>query len=150
MMVGCASRPYGFGTGWLFPFKRTSHIFIQENAFENIVSEMAAVSSRPQCVKNVFVNSVCKMWTILFSSQCVDYKCISMLFNMNGPRWFEAMRFSLCLFCQGVICLFICRRRQLTWSRNIIIIMSHQWWVTVVILRNFHIWQLLTIWFHEE
>ena len=21
MAVGCASRPYGFGAGWLFPFK---------------------------------------------------------------------------------------------------------------------------------
>ena len=27
------------------------NIFIQENALENIVSEMAAILSRPQCVK---------------------------------------------------------------------------------------------------
>ena len=28
---------------------RNSNIFIQENAFENVVSEMAAILSRPQC-----------------------------------------------------------------------------------------------------
>ena len=34
-----------------FPnFKRNSYIFIKENAFENVVSEMAAILSRPQCV----------------------------------------------------------------------------------------------------
>ena len=31
--------------------KRNSYIFIQENAFENVVCEMAANLSRPQCVK---------------------------------------------------------------------------------------------------
>ena len=31
-------------------FKQNSHIFIQENAFENIVCEMAAILSRPQYV----------------------------------------------------------------------------------------------------
>ena len=32
-------------------FNRNSNIFIQENAFENIVCEMSAILSRPQCVK---------------------------------------------------------------------------------------------------
>ena len=31
--------------------KRNSYIFIQENTFENVVLEMAAILSRPQCVK---------------------------------------------------------------------------------------------------
>ena len=31
---------------------QNSHIFIQENAFENVVSKMAAIFSRPQCVTN--------------------------------------------------------------------------------------------------
>ena len=31
--------------------KRNSCIFIQENAFENVVCEMASILSRPQCVK---------------------------------------------------------------------------------------------------
>ena len=32
-------------------FNRNSNIFIQENAFESVVCEMAAMLSRPQCVK---------------------------------------------------------------------------------------------------
>ena len=32
--------------------KRNSYIFIQENAFENIVSEIVAILSRPQCVNH--------------------------------------------------------------------------------------------------
>ena len=32
-------------------FNRNSNIFIQENAFESVVCEMAAILSRPQCVK---------------------------------------------------------------------------------------------------
>ena len=30
--------------------KQNSYIFIQENAFENVVCEMVAISSRPQCI----------------------------------------------------------------------------------------------------
>ena len=32
-------------------FSQNSNIFIQENAFESVVCEMAAILSRPQCVK---------------------------------------------------------------------------------------------------
>ena len=32
-------------------FNRNLYIFVQENAFENVVWKMAAISSRPQCVK---------------------------------------------------------------------------------------------------
>ena len=38
-------------------FNRNSHIFIQENAFENVVWKMAAIFSRPQCVKHVSVTN---------------------------------------------------------------------------------------------
>ena len=31
-------------------FNRYSNIFIQENAFENVICEMASILSRPQCV----------------------------------------------------------------------------------------------------
>ena len=34
----------------MWNFNRYSSIFIQENAFENGVCEMASISSRPQCV----------------------------------------------------------------------------------------------------
>ena len=36
-------------------FNRNSNIFIQENAFENVVCEMASILSRPQCVKCILL-----------------------------------------------------------------------------------------------
>ena len=39
-------------------FHWNSYIFIQENAFENVVCEMAVILSRPQCVNQ----SVCGLW----------------------------------------------------------------------------------------
>ena len=38
-------------------FNRNSNIFIQENGFECVVCEMAAILSRPQCV-NVTIEDV--------------------------------------------------------------------------------------------
>ena len=32
--------------------EQNSYIFIQENAYENVVCQMAAILSRPQCVNN--------------------------------------------------------------------------------------------------
>ena len=34
-------------------FQSNSYIFIQQNPFENVVSKMTAIFSRPQCVKTV-------------------------------------------------------------------------------------------------
>ena len=39
-------------------YNRNSNIFIQENAFENLVCEMAAILSRPQCVKKMILSDV--------------------------------------------------------------------------------------------
>ena len=36
--------------------KRNSYIFVQENAFENVVCEMAAILSQPQCVNPAHVS----------------------------------------------------------------------------------------------
>ena len=36
-------------------FNRKSYIFIQENAFENVVSQMAAILSQPQCVESIII-----------------------------------------------------------------------------------------------
>ena len=36
-------------------FYRNSNIFIQENALENVVCEMASILSRPQCVKEIII-----------------------------------------------------------------------------------------------
>ena len=39
-------------------FNRNSNIFIQENAFESVVCEMAAMLSRPQCVNHTIITSI--------------------------------------------------------------------------------------------
>ena len=39
--------------------QQNSHIFIQENAFENIVCKMAAILSQPQCIKLIVFNNHC-------------------------------------------------------------------------------------------
>ena len=44
-------EPLGKKLQW--NFNRNSNIFIQENAFESVVCEMAAILSRPQCVKSL-------------------------------------------------------------------------------------------------
>ena len=52
------------GTNCSEILKQNSHIFIQENAFENIVCEMAAILSRPQSIKgSVFIwLPNCQVW----------------------------------------------------------------------------------------
>ena len=42
--------------------KRNSYIFIQENAFENVVWRMAAILSRPQCVNSLKPGLVFYLW----------------------------------------------------------------------------------------
>ena len=48
--------------------KRNSYIFIQENAFENIVCEMAAIFSRPQCVKLVPIMAIANQRQAIIST----------------------------------------------------------------------------------
>ena len=48
------------GTKFKWNLNRNSYVFIQENSFENVVCEMAAILSRPQCVKTLHY------WVILF------------------------------------------------------------------------------------
>ena len=43
-------------------FNRNSNIFIQENVFESVVCEMAAMLSRPQCVKAISQNCLHVAW----------------------------------------------------------------------------------------
>ena len=40
-----------FGNKLQWKFNWNSYIFIKENAFENVVWKMVAISSQPQCVK---------------------------------------------------------------------------------------------------
>ena len=44
-----------FGNKLQWNFNKNSYIFIQENAFENVVWKMATISSRPQCVKLILI-----------------------------------------------------------------------------------------------
>ena len=42
------------GTNFSEILRRNSYIFIQENSFENVVCEMAAILSRPQWVNTIW------------------------------------------------------------------------------------------------
>ena len=46
-------------------FNRNSNIFIQENALEHVVCEMASILSRPQCVNGLIVSALCCSWFVL-------------------------------------------------------------------------------------
>ena len=50
-------------------FDQNSNILIQENAFESFVCEMAAILSRPQCVKHDLIFS-----TQMFQSKTEQFK----------------------------------------------------------------------------
>ena len=51
-------------------FNRNSDIFIQENAFESVVCEMAAILSRPQCVNSLWCSYT--TWHHLSGSSWVE------------------------------------------------------------------------------
>ena len=64
----CPAPSHDLGQSWnivnwtignksLWNRKRNSYIFTDENAFENVVWKMPAISSRPQCVKSYIVAS---------------------------------------------------------------------------------------------
>ena len=51
-----------------------SNIFIQENAFENVICEMAAILSRPQCVN---FEAVLKVRTVCHAPEtCGNWQCL--------------------------------------------------------------------------
>ena len=61
-------------------FNRNSYIFIQENAFENVVWKMAAILSRPQCVKFFLLRVAWVMCSLISSSNTcyfIGQKCTS-------------------------------------------------------------------------
>ena len=51
-------------------FNRNSDIFIQENAFESVICEMAAILSRPQCVNSLWCSYT--TWHHLSGSSWVE------------------------------------------------------------------------------
>ena len=81
---------------------RNLYIFVQENALENVVWEMAAILSRPQCVKAfkaitlltwLFVKVV---WQLLGVSY-LNYYSIS---SHNFPLWFAVSKLYLAIWLQ--------------------------------------------------
>ena len=65
-------RPLSNKFQWAF--NRHSNIFIQENAFESVVCEMAAILSRPQCVNAFITQITCKLAGIMKITECA-YAC---------------------------------------------------------------------------
>ena len=64
-------------------FNRNSNIFIQENAFESVVCEMAAILSRPQCVYDTWLLwrylLVEWLWMYCDISSWIIHLCLSVL-----------------------------------------------------------------------
>ena len=48
-----------FGNKFQWNLKRNSCIFIYENAFQNVICEMAAILSRPQCINEPELKTIC-------------------------------------------------------------------------------------------
>ena len=58
-------------------FNRNSNIFIQENALEDVVCEMASILSRPQCVKRFGSGWVLQQWFTVksnYTSILIDHR----------------------------------------------------------------------------
>ena len=54
MLPYCRLDPKEHISQW--NFIKNSKVFVQENALQHVVCEMAAILSRPQCVKDVFIS----------------------------------------------------------------------------------------------
>ena len=66
-------------------FNRNSNIFIQENALENVVCEMASILSRPQCVNPSHESKV--LWLLCWDSKLwfSPNQTIIFLFRIRNP-----------------------------------------------------------------
>ena len=76
-------------------FVRNSYIFIQENAFENVVREMGSILSRPQCVNDMRHSIVPKLGyflSVVESGVRIDNygRSFGGLSNSSGTETFEA------------------------------------------------------------
>ena len=65
-MASILSRPQCAKFQWNFDWN--SNIFIQENALENVVCEMASIFSRPQCVKRVNCSGTLRIPTQVYGN----------------------------------------------------------------------------------
>ena len=73
---------------------RYSSIFIQENAFENVVCELASILSLPQCVKNEDLLHQCELWSVdnIGSGNGLCLMAPSHYLNMLNQWWLFANR----------------------------------------------------------
>ena len=70
-------------------FNRNSNIFIQENAFQNVVCEMASILSRPQCVSQCGLLQIGPLRTH-FSEIWIEiqsFSSIKMHLKMSPAKW---------------------------------------------------------------
>ena len=79
-------------------FNRNSYIFIQENRFECVVWKMAAILSRPQCVKMIAIlqkNTFCcelfyhMIWIIDMFGKVINCWVIVTIGTNKGLCWFD-------------------------------------------------------------
>ena len=93
---------------------KNSHIFIHENAFENVVGEMVAILSRPQCVekgkeKKGWCNPSLTKFSIMFSVITMIIGRIFFLFDKIKDKSkahrqkcnCSAVTIQFCLFCNS-------------------------------------------------
>ena len=68
---------------------RNSYIFIQENAFENIVCEMSAILSRPQYVNVLILSDAYTFqWTASSMLQAMDWRLLGsiLIYSQKKPH----------------------------------------------------------------
>ena len=93
--------------------KQNPYIFIQENAFNNVVCEMATILSRPQCVKcmdgssrsKVMIFLAIYVWNDGYSkdkdqsvSLSWEFLCLDGLYIEAGPKWgwLNCLKYEVC------------------------------------------------------
>ena len=106
--------------------KQNLYIFIQENAFENVVWKMASIVTRPQCVKNIYKNCEEIINCLMYLYNCeYDWKnkveyLISVHIKSLRPEdgiWQPQTRISLDLIIVGSVNGLASNRHQvITWT----------------------------------
>ena len=134
-------------------FNRNYNIFIQENAFESVVCERAAILSRPQCVKtrvtvrkrqillkicNSFVTCDLENWWMTLKNNRAPLLCDLQIWQMTlkNNRAPHLTYFKLCAS-------FLSHRSIQTW----VTVWKRQIWVKIVfhVTLKFNGWPLKTI-----
>ena len=113
---------------------RNSYIFIQENAFENVVCDISAIFfPRPQYVKNIMTISrhdkLCKVLFFTKSSQLCKNRICDMIiqyqlfqvqcYNIVADKWFSGTSArELCNCCGSIITIFSARASRFAYCSS--------------------------------